>query len=109
LSLLGGDPDGFWKQDPLNQQRLMAYWQLTHSTDQITASKRGSRAQLKPSDLRRMLARAASLGDLMEAWLLTHPKPKGADRGLAGEAVLRKRMEAAGSSKEGVDWFLRGD
>ena len=104
-----GDPDGFWKQDPHNQQRLMAYWQLTHSTDQITAGRRGTRAPLKPSDLRRMLARAASLGDLMEAWLLTHPKPKGSDRGQSGDAMLRKRLSDGGSSQEAVDWLLRGD
>ena len=45
----------------------MAYWNLTHATDQISAGRRGQPRALKPSDLRRILSRPATLGDMTEA------------------------------------------
>lgn len=103
MTLLGGDPDGYWKQDPHNQERLLAYWQLTHATEQVTGSGKGG--DMTDSDLRRALARPASLGDLIEVWMLTHPR-KGGAQSSPSQAALRRDMRRDGSTDAGLDFWL---
>jgi len=86
----------------------MAYWNLTHATDQISAGRRGQPRALKPSDLRRILSRPATLGDITEAWMLTHPKQNKSEVRRSRSSIAGK-MKKTGSTDAGIDWFLNGD
>lgn len=80
--------------------RLMAYWQLTHATD--SDSRGGSWRDIPPGRLRTLLARPASLGDLMHHWLMTHATGKQDKR--AG-SMLRKDMIRKGALTESAAGF----
>jgi hypothetical protein len=60
------------------------------------------------SDLRRALARPASLGDLLEVWMLTHPR-KGGSQPSASQAALRRDMRKDGATDAGLDFWLGAD
>lgn len=57
------------------------------------------------SDLRRALARPASLGDLLEVWMLTHPRKDG-DQSSTSQAALRRDMRNDGATDAGLDFWL---
>lgn len=57
------------------------------------------------ADLRRVLARPASLGDLIEVWMLTNPRKAGSQPS-ASQAALRRDMRRDGSTDAGLDFWL---
>ena len=68
-----GDPEGFYRLEPDLQVDLLAYWNLTHH---IPPKARESGRAYVPSleDLRLLLTRPVTSGDL--AWLWSKVQPK---------------------------------
>ena len=90
----------------MNQARLLAYWQLTHATEQ-QAVGRGKGGELSEAALRRTLTRPASLSDLLEFWMLTHPRKggaAGADRN--GNHAVRRAFAKSGASPSAIDFWM---
>lgn len=60
---------------------------------------------IEPAALRRCLGRPASIGDLLEAWMLTHPtnKSKG---GRHDDSGARHRLKKDGASDEAISFWL---
>jgi hypothetical protein len=91
----------------LNQKRLLAYWQLTHATEQITGSGKGG--EMTDADLRRALSRPASLGDILEAWMMTNPRKGKSRDSAASQAALRRDMKRDGATDAGLDFWFGGN
>jgi len=49
---------------------LLAYWDILHAHDRRGFAGR----RIRPSDLRLMSTASATLGDIIEAWMLTRPR-----------------------------------
>ena len=65
-----------------------------------------------PEALRRALSLPASLGDLLEAWLLTHPSKAGraaSGRNGATDQSVRRAMSKDGASDSAVNFWMGGD
>lgn len=75
-----GDPEGFYRADPDRQLDLLAYWSLCHASGSTAAA--GGDYEPSPEDLRLMLARATTPGDL--AWLWGKIQPQDPKKALAG-------------------------
>ena len=67
----------------------MAYWRLTHAT---SSPGHGPWVDLPPDRLRTLLARPASMSDLMHVWLLTNGggRSKPVDVGMLRRDMVRK-------------------
>lgn len=69
-------------------------------------------ASAGPSALRRCLSRPASLGDLLEAWMLTHPsndkRRPSADEQQQRQAT-RRALRKAGNDDSAIDFWMSGD
>jgi len=76
----------------------MAYWRLLHATDRTGS---GAVSSLTPDRLRMLLGKPATLGDLVETWLMTRPKPKQGNVG----AMLRD----AGADQSAIDFWGSSD
>jgi len=60
-------------------------------------------------DLRRLLARPASLGDVLEAWMITNPSKGKQGQVGASQQALRRDMKKDGATDAGLDFWLGGD
>ena len=87
---------------------MLAYWHLTHATEQI-ATGGGEGREMSNADLRRTLARPASLGDILEAWMMTHPRKKEDKHSVASKAALGRDMLKDGSTEAGLDFWFGGN
>ena len=63
---------------------------------------------MNEADLRRILSRPASLGDLLEAWMITHPRKAAGRQGAESEAALRRDMRHAGATESGLEFWFDG-
>ncbi|MAH45428.1 hypothetical protein CMI37_06340 [Candidatus Pacearchaeota archaeon] len=85
--------------DRETQVELRAYWQILRESD-----GRGRKAsKLKPSDLRMMGGRPATVGDLAHVWLLSHPQKEDAK----GRSSVRSAWQKKGASDSALDFWLQ--
>tara|TARA_R100000655_G_scaffold102248_1_gene147951 strand:- start:274 stop:468 length:195 start_codon:yes stop_codon:yes gene_type:complete len=60
------------------------------------------------ADLRRALSRPASLGDILEAWMMTNPRKGKSHDASISKAALRRDMKKTGASDSGLDFWFGG-
>lgn len=58
------------------------------------------------ADLRRLLARPASLSDVLEAWMITHPRKDAGKHSGAARSALRRDMKKDGATDTGLDFWM---